>query len=256
MFTARRDRGFQDEQCFYMRNMLENMFGELFFLRHENMMLQKKLVYQQMARKRCFNCGRDGHLARACCTRSRSDVNWRTGEGYHKNETGGETGTVADTPWIPETPDASPVKTPEGQGNEATSVTAKPNTYADIEEDHFQSVSKEIITAVHDISDDGRRFNDQKSAISTLEMAPISKLVINLADDSNSDMAGSVFSGQDDFETMQCQEQMTIEQNFFSHSPILSSTGFWVMNEVTGTKKGMASIVTFGQGDSDWQEID
>ena len=101
MFTAC-DRVFMNP---LHHGLVESIFSELFWLRGENAYLQKKLRDVKRNEKCCWNCGMKGHLARACCNRSRTDSNWRASEEPLVNSDS----TCNATPWLPATPASTPI---------------------------------------------------------------------------------------------------------------------------------------------------
>ena len=85
------------------QRFLENIFGELHWLRGENLYLKQRIREGRISEKRCYTCGMRGHLARACCSKSRSDCNWRTTD--NDNTEGSNAST-----WVPATPDPTPIR--------------------------------------------------------------------------------------------------------------------------------------------------
>ena len=102
----------QPVHCQNIRNLLESYVAEIFVLRRENEYLKKEIIHQKFLRKKCFNCGMEGHIARACCRPSRTDVNWRTGLVNASCGSGNNT-----SQWTPDTPEASLVQVKEPTSN-------------------------------------------------------------------------------------------------------------------------------------------
>ena len=57
--------------------IIESLVGEINRLRFENAGLRRKIHGIRIFDKKCWNCGRHGHLARACCNPARTQGNWR-----------------------------------------------------------------------------------------------------------------------------------------------------------------------------------
>ena len=60
-------------------SLVKELVAEIMFLRAENNRLQRQVVSTRRREKKCYRCGRFGHLERACCSRDvrNYDHNWR-----------------------------------------------------------------------------------------------------------------------------------------------------------------------------------
>ena len=58
--------------------VIKELVSEIHYLQQENLQLRRRMAASARNTKRCFKCGREGHLERACCERLvKYDGNWR-----------------------------------------------------------------------------------------------------------------------------------------------------------------------------------
>ena len=207
---------------------LENVFGELFYLRGENEYLKKRIWETRRADKRCYTCGMVGHLARACCRQSRTNCNWRTdrdeGDAIHSDAQ-----DQADTPTM-NSRKAQPDMDEGYQGSPLPGTDDATNEYDNHEEQTVFEPEAECDSISESHYDDDE--DDDESQIFQPQHDSAASVIDGLNSLVSPNMECSTDPGETTcYETNNCRQDQYSKSSTVSHyassNEQISSTGFW-----------------------------
>ena len=164
-------------------SLVKELVGEIMFLRAENNRLQRQVISTRRREKKCYQCGRIGHLVRACCSRDvrNYDQNWRR-ETPHYDE--GFCGT-------PESAISCPANPEDTQISQAEVSDTSADTFAAAGQSQSEEEIREGYTGDDEDDDDGSNSEEEESVDSD------SKSESDVTDCELSDEEGTAASDSD-----------------------------------------------------------